>query len=250
MSDLPAPGMMGMPPQQPPMMPNPAFAQWAQMAQGWIAEKQRRQQEFAQACELIRSDSAKCYKIDIEADSTVAPDEQEEKASRTEFLKEVTPFLQTIIPGIMANPALAPLGKELAMFAVRAFKVSRQLEETVEKTFDELAQQAKQNPPQPQQGKPGGKSPMEIMTNAKIEAGKIQSDTQIEAGKVQLGMQENATKQMEIAGEQQIAQYKLASEHEHSAIDLALRQREMEGRENLERARMEHMVERDTKGLV
>src|SRR6185437_11966829 len=128
-------GPGGIPPQQPAMMVNPAFQQWLQMKQAWDAENQKRQQQFEQACAIIKADAAHSFKIDIEADSTVAADEQAEKASRVEFLEGITPFLEVVVPALMSNPALAPLAKELGMFAVRAYPASRSLEDAFETAF-------------------------------------------------------------------------------------------------------------------
>src|SRR5215472_16365019 len=77
----------------PGMVINPAFLQWRQMAAAWQQEQTSRQQQFLSACHVIRRDAATGYKIDIEADSTVAADEQAEKQARTEFLTSIMPML-------------------------------------------------------------------------------------------------------------------------------------------------------------
>ncbi len=137
-----APGGMGQ-----PMMPNPAFQQWQQQAQAWQQEQQQRQQKFLKACDFIKEDAHKRYNIDIEADSTIAADEDAEKAARTQFLQAITPFLQMAIPQMQANPAIAPLLGQLIMFTVRAFPVSRQLDDAFEDAIEHLEQMAKQGPP-------------------------------------------------------------------------------------------------------
>src|SRR6266550_5028817 len=101
---MPQPGPQ-MPPPQPQMMPNPAFMQWMQLKQMRDQEMARRQKQFMAACELIKTDAAKAYKIDIEADSTVAADEQAEKQSRTEFLTAFMPYISELAP-MTQNPAL------------------------------------------------------------------------------------------------------------------------------------------------
>ncbi len=249
MSDLPAPGMMGMPPQQPQMMPNPAFMQWLQLKQAYDQEAQRRQREFQAACELIKSDAPNAYKIDIEADSTIAADEQEEKAARTEFVKEFTPFMQAAVAGIAGSPALAPLAKQMALFWVRGFKVSRQLEEVIETTFDALAKQAQQNPASPP-SKGNTKSPQEIQAEAQESQGKLQLDAADIQSKMRLAQQQDATKQMQILADAQIEREKLAAQQNKDQTEMAMRGREMEGREFVEHMRMQHQAQRDVKGLV
>jgi hypothetical protein len=236
----PTPPQMGAPQGPPPgMMLNPAFMQWRQMQAAWQAEKQRREQEFTAACDLIKSDAAKRFKIDIEADSTVAADEQAEKQARTEFMTAMVPLLEGVLPQIQTNPALAPLIKELVMFSVRAFRVSRQLEESFETALDKMIRSAGQGGPPGQEGGKNTKSPMEIQA----EAGEAQL-------KAQTAREANAVKMTQISTDAAIEQAKLASQEQKNATELALRGREMEGREALENARIQHMAARDTRGLV
>jgi hypothetical protein len=248
-----------MPPQQPAMQVNPAFLQWMQQKQAWDAETQRRQKQFMSACQLINEDAAKSFKIDIEADSTVAADEQAEKQARTEFLQAITPFMETMIPLAQQNQALAPLISELTMFAVRAFPTSRQVEEAFETALEKM-QQMPPAPP-PQQGGGRTKSPMEIQAEAQTAAGeqkvdmaetaaKAQTDQQATAAKVQTDQQANAIKLQQIQSQMQIEREKLAAQQNKDAQEQSMRGREMEGREEIERRRMEALENRETKGLV
>jgi hypothetical protein len=238
----------GMPPQQPPMQLNPAFAQWMQQKQAWDAETQRRQQQFMTACQIISDDAAKSYKIDIEADSTVAADEQAEKQSRTEFVEAITPLMVQMVPIMQQNPAIAPLVSEVIMFAVRAFPTSRQLEDAFETALQKM-QQMPPAPP-PQQGGGRTKSPMEIQAEAQTAAGEQKVDMAATAAKVQTDQQANAVKLQQIASQQQIERERMATQQDKDAAELAMRGRETEGREALERAKIEHMQSRETKGLV
>jgi hypothetical protein len=244
-------GPGGLPPQPPPMMPNPAYQQWLQVKQAWEAEQARRQKQFLAACDIIRDDTVASYKIDIEADSTVAADEQAEKDARIEFLKEITPFLEVVVPGLMGNPALAPLAKELGMFAVRAFPASRSLEDAFETAFDNLAAQAQKNPPQPpqQKGAPG-KSPMEIQAEAQTAAGQQQTDQQVAAARAQTDQQTNMVDIMKIRSQEQIAADKLQADQLQHEQSLGLQARVAAGREALDQARISHIEATNTRGLV
>jgi hypothetical protein len=247
-----------LPPQQPQMMPNPAFQQWMQLKQMRDQEMARRQKQFMAACSLIKEDAAKSYKIDIEADSTVAADEQAEKQSRTEFLQAMTPFLEGMIPLAQGSPALLPLISELIMFGVRAFPTSR----TLEDAFETALQKMQQMPPAPPPGKQGNtKSPMEIQAQAQTEQGKIaadvhdtqvkaQTEQQSDAVKAQMEQQANAVKLQQIASQEQIAREKLQAEQGNKAAELSMRGREMQGKEQLEDAKIQHMQSRETQGLV
>ncbi len=241
----PQPGM-GAPPPQPAMMPNPAFQQWMQLKQMRDAEMQRRQKQFMAACQLIKEDAAKAYKIDIEADSTVAADEQAEKQSRTEFLQAITPFMEAMVPLAQSNPDFKPLISELIMFGVRAFPTSRQLEDAFETAMEHMLQSPGQPPPQ----KGGGKSPMEIQAEAQEAQGKMQTAQQATAAKLQTDQQANAVKLQQIQAQMKIAGDKLAAEQDRAAAELAMRGRETQGKEQMEQAKIEHMEARDTQGLV
>jgi hypothetical protein len=248
-----------MPPQQPPTQVNPAFMQWMQQKQAWDAETQRRQKQFMSACELISEDAAKSFKIDIEADSTVAADEQAEKQARTEFLQAMTPFMEAMIPIGQGNPALMPLISELIMFGVRAFPTSRQLEDAFETALEKM-QQMPPAPP-PQQGGGRTKSPMEIQAEAQTAAGeqkvdmaetiaKAQTAQQETAAKVQTDQQANAIKLQQIQAQMQIEREKMAAQANKDAQEQSMRGREMQGREQIEQRRMEALENRETKGLV
>jgi hypothetical protein len=243
----------GAPMTPPGMMINPAFMQWTQLSRAWHAEKLRRDTQFLAACHLIRHDVASGYKIDIEADSTVAADEQAEKAARTEFLQSILPMLQLLIPQAQQNPGSVPLIHALVMFGVRAFPSARSLEQNFEEAFKTLLQ----SPPQPPPQKGNTKSPMEIQTEAQIAAGEQQTDqqsNQVDMAKLQMQMQmqqqKNAidlyksymTMQSQQAAQQQDAAFKSAAIGQDA--------QEMQAKTMLERARLTHLISRDTRGLV
>ncbi len=105
-----------------------------------VAANAARQQQFEQAVALLRQDGAHGFRIDIETDSTIAPDEQAEKQARVEFLQQMVPLLEQVVPLAMGNPALAALCREVALFAARGFRVARPLEQSIEQAFEALAQ--------------------------------------------------------------------------------------------------------------
>lgn len=215
----PAPNVVPMPPQgQPPgappqatpqqmpqPQPNPAFAQWQQAmqaAQAVQTQNQQLQSKFDAAVALIKKDGVYGFRIDIQADSTIAPDEQAEQQARVQFLQQFVPFMQQLVPIAQGNQTMAELAKQFALFAVRGYKVARPLEESVEKAFDALAGM----PPHPDQ-QPKGKgaaqsnvdSPADLALRAKdidaktqiaqqannIKLLQVQSDAQDDAAKIQ-----------------------------------------------------------------
>lgn len=115
------------------------------------------QQLIPQAMELLGDGAMRRFKIDIETDSTVQPDETAEREARTELVGAVGVFLEKAIPVVQSAPQLLPMYKEMLLFAVRGFKAGESLEGVIEQSMDALEQaaaQAAQNPaPNPEQAK-------------------------------------------------------------------------------------------------
>ena len=107
------------------------------------------EEEWAQVVQLLRSDPLRTYRIDIETESTIKVDEQAEKESRLEFVNTIGEFLAGAVPFIKENPQIAPLTSEMLMFAIRGFKVGRQLEGAFEEAVEGMA--GKQENPQLEQ---------------------------------------------------------------------------------------------------
>jgi hypothetical protein len=243
-----APGGQGGPTQQQqPPPPSPALqafqqamTQWQQQAQQVQQVQQANQQkqaEFAAACTLIREDGVHGFKIDIEADSTIAPDEQAEKAARTDFLGKFVPLMEQIIPIAQGNPALAALAKEIALFGVRAFPVARSLEETIEQAFDAVGKM----PPVPPKGAAGkqGPSPQDIAIRGK----EIDS-------RLQIARETNAVKMADIQQDAQGEKEKLAAAQERDRTELALKLSRGAKQDALAGARLTHIETQNAAGLT
>jgi hypothetical protein len=249
---MPPPGMTpGQPPQlpqPPPLRPNPAFLAWQmqmQQVQAITAANAQLQQQFDAAVKAIKKDEMRGFRLDIEADSTIAPDEQAEKAARTDFLREMIPMLMQVVPIAQGNPPLASLAKELTLFAVRGFRVARPLEEAFEKAFDAIAKM----PPNPkvsgEGSKPGAPGPNPQLELAKTQADIHDTDTKAETERAGL-----ALKQQQMAVETEIEREKMASEAMRAQAELAGEAQERQQRGTLEQARMLTMASRTAGRLV
>ena len=251
-------GPPGVPPQQPGppqapgppmgappgMMPNPAYAQWAQAAaqvQAVQAENARRQKQFDDAVALIRSDGVHGFRLDIETDSTIAPDEQAEKQARIEFMQQFIPLLETVVPVAQGNPAIASLAKEATLFAVRGFPVARGLEEAIEQAFDQIGE----GPPNPKLAGEKG-----TQQNPQIEAAKVQADVQDTQVKARTDMAAIAQKQQQAVLDAQVSGAKLQAEEQRAQAQMAMQAAEIGMKDQLERARLTHMAARNAQGLV
>jgi hypothetical protein len=109
---------------------------------------------------LLRDDHLRCFRIDIETDSTIYPDENAEKQTRNEFLGAVAQFFQQAAPMVQAVPSAMPLVQELLMFVIRGHRVARELEGVIDQTMQQMQQDLQQQQQQ------GNQNPAEM---AKIE---------------------------------------------------------------------------------
>lgn len=166
-----------MDPQTQAMVPSPEFQQYQTAIQPIEQANAEAQKQFEAACQLLKTEIKHGFRIDIEADSTIAPDEQAEKQNAMEFLQAFVPLLQQVGPAAMGNPPLANLAKELTLFAVRRFRVARPLEEAVEQAFDQLGQM----PPQQQPGQEQKPLPPDPAVKAQADAGAKVQVAQIQA---------------------------------------------------------------------
>jgi hypothetical protein len=102
---------------------------------------------------LLRNDRLRGFRIDIETDSTIQPDEDAEKQRRIEFLDAVGGFLEKGAAILPVMPELAPMASEMLMFTARGFRAGRNLEDVIEKSLQALVQRTSQPQPNPEQMK-------------------------------------------------------------------------------------------------
>ena len=105
----------------------------------------------------LKTDVGRTLLIDVETDSTVAMDDQDEQTQRLTMLKEVTPFLQAILPMSQQGLLPADLTKELLLTAVGGFKYGKTLEDVLnglpgtQQQLQQLQQQLQQGQQQAMQ---------------------------------------------------------------------------------------------------
>jgi hypothetical protein len=166
-------------------------------------------QYLEQAMQLLKNNSLRGYRIEVETDSMITLDEQQEKQDRLEFLTATAGFLEK---AIQAPPELTPLLGELLLFGVRSFKAGDQMEGAIENAVKQLTA-----PKPPQQPQPD--------SQMMVEQGRIQ----LEQVKMQMAQQtEQAKAQMDAAKAQsdsQLAFAKMEQEKEIKAAQMAHEER-------------------------
>lgn len=180
---------------------------------------------IASAINLLRSDKLRGFRVEIETDSTIYGDSQQEKADRIEFLKVVGPFMQQASQIVMQTPQAAPVIASMIGFVVRGFKVGRDLEAKIDDLADQMekiAQQATANPQAP--------PPNPVMVKAQADQAKAASELQ----RTQIETQgEQNRQQLENQGDIQEAQVnaeakKIEAQAEMRRAELEERQIELE----------------------
>ena len=182
------------------------------------------------ALELLKGDDAlRSYRVDVETDSTIAPDEMAERQAATELLTGVASYLSSTLPilqgiGMQAPHALGPFTEMIGGLltqAVRRFRGGEEAEDVIERAMEALAQ------PVQQQAGPQGPSPEEMAMQAeaaKAQAAQqtammdVQAKQQIEAGKAEVALR---VKEMEIQAENQRHQAELAVRLEIAGMQAA-----------------------------
>jgi hypothetical protein len=176
------------------------------------------------------------FRVDIEVDSTIYGDAAQEKGDRTEFIGEVTKYLQTAAVLSGQVPEMTPLLGKLLQFGVRGFRVGRDLEASIESFCDEAVKIAKQKQanaaqqPNPEQ--------MKAMAQAKQAEATAQSATvraQADVAKgnadIQQAKVQQQTDQMNAAAEVQRQQVENQGEVYNSQADVYIKQLEVRMRE-------------------
>lgn len=169
---------------------------------------------FSSVLELLRTEKDRCALIEVETDSTLAPDEANDKKERMEFVSSVGAFLQQAIPAAQQTPALAPVLGEVLMLAVRGFRGARNLEGT----FETFVQQMAQQPPQ-QQGKEGGDGGASAQASAQAKI----ADTQAKTG---IAQAEIAEEQRQHTVDTELERQKEQNRHAEKMLELDIRNRE------------------------
>ena len=126
---------------------------------------------LGKAISLLRRDIPRGYRIDIETDSTISGDAQEERADSVEFLGAVTKFMETAAMIGAQQPLMVPLLGKMLQFGVRKFRTGRDLESAVDDFVDQAEKKAKMLADNPQAK---GPSPDEL--KMKADAARMQAE--------------------------------------------------------------------------
>lgn len=199
--------------------------------------------------DLLRDQRTRPFVLDIETDSTVAPDENATKQRATEFLTAVGGFLNQAGPMVQAVPQSAKLLSEMLKYTAAQFRAGRQLEGTIEEFADDMAKVASQPKADPEAMKANAEA--EAMKNQQaIDAQKAQADNAERQANAQKTMAEAQAKGVEAQTKAQEAAVALQIKQQQEADAAQARQIEMATKQaigdlTLEQSRTKHAQDMD-----
>lgn len=103
--------------------------------------------------ELLRSERIRPFVLEIETDSTIAPDENAAKQRVAEFTTSLSSIMGQLIPMVQTSPHTAQFAGEVLKFAVKPFRAGRDLDDAIDGLVDQINQVASQPQPNPEEEK-------------------------------------------------------------------------------------------------
>ena len=152
--------------------------------------------------QLMADDALRSYRIDIETDSTIAPDEQRDKEQAVEAVTAMGTFIQGVAPLVQAGQLSPQVAGEALKWFIRKFRMGRELEDFIG--------QMEAQPQQPPKDPEAEAKAQAAMQKAQMDAQAKQQEMQLKMAEHQMEMQmerEKFQQEMELA--QQEAQLKL-----------------------------------------
>lgn len=102
-----------------------------------------------QVMHLLREQRLRPFVLDIETDSTIAPDENAQKQRATEFVTAIGGFLNQAMQAIQVMPQSAPLMADTLKYVASQFRAGRELDASIDEFADQMKQVAAQPKPDP-----------------------------------------------------------------------------------------------------
>ena len=182
------------------------------------------QQMIPQAMQLMQDNPLRNFRIEVDADSLVQIDEQQNKRDRVEFLTAFSGFMKEALPVGQQSPELVPMLVELIKFGIGGFKQAK----PIEGVLDVALEQMKQKQAGPQQQKPDPEM-MKMQAQQQSDQMRVQADTQAAQAKMQAEMQMTQAKaQAEMQVEQMKMQHAAQLEQQKLQFEGQLKNMEMQ----------------------
>lgn len=158
------------------------------------------QQRFPEALLMLKDDKARLVRIDIETDSTIALNEQEDKESAVELLNATGQYFGTLLDKVQNAPHMAPLIFKVLELGLMKFRHGKHAEDELSQVFQQLqsAMAPKEPAPPPPDYKAQELQIKQMM--AQVEAMSKQAENQLKQMELQLKQRAQVfTEQLEVA---------------------------------------------------
>ena len=142
------------------------------------------QQMIPQAIQLMQDNPLRNFRIEVDSDSLVQLDEQQNKRDRVEFITAFGGLLREALPVGQSSPELIPMLVEVMKFGINGFKQAKPIEGTLDAALDQLKEKQKQAAANPQPAPPNPEM-MKIQATQQLEQAKMQANAQAEQMKMQ-----------------------------------------------------------------
>lgn len=100
-----------------------------------------------QVMKLLREQRIRPFLLDIETDSTIAPDENAQKERMVEYVTAMSSLFQQAVPAVQQVPQMAPMMAEIIKKANGVFRMGREFEQVIEEFTESMKQAASQPNP-------------------------------------------------------------------------------------------------------
>lgn len=240
---------------QPPQQPGPA--EEAKLAETATQES---------VVKLLRDDTLRRFRIDIETDSTIRADVQRQQENAQGFVQGFAGFIQAVGPAVQEGTLPKPVAISMMKSFARSFKLGRSVEDELEaiptepqqqpdpaaaaKAAEEAKQQGEMQREQMKLQAEGQAQQAEMQARAaeaqmqgQMEQAKLAQQAQNAQVQAEVALQ---AKQMELQAQVQIEQARIAAEDQRAAatlaweqerfgMEMAMRQQEMQAQADLKR---------------
>jgi hypothetical protein len=189
------------------------------------------QQLIPQAIELLKDSPLANFRIDVEADSLVQLDEDQNKRNRMEFLQAFGGFLGQALPVGRESPEMIPMLVEVMKFGIGAFKQAEPIEGTLDAALEQMkaaSQQPKQPQPDPEQMKMQAQQQsdqMKMQAQQQTDQARLQADAQAAQMKAQIDVQ---AQQARVQADMQIEQMKLQADAQLEQMRQQMKMQELQ----------------------
>jgi hypothetical protein len=209
-------------PQAAQQMMDQASQQIAQQLQPQIM-KLEQQVTKEQVFKFLKDQKIRPFVLDIESDSTIQPDEQAEKAARSEFLGVLGQAMGQLMPLVQQDPSAAPFAGQILKFAVAPFRAGRELDGAVDDFVDQASKRAEQPQPNPEAEAATAEAQakqQEMEARGQIETQKLQMAAQKAQSDAQMAQAKLQMDQQAAAAANELAQAKLQGEQQTKAAQI------------------------------